>query len=177
MKAESRQVPQKLAARPKFVYDFNHFCSIKGKIATTHRLFCLMRQKREYLFNMSNLEVFGVLTGVGVDVSKFFRVGAGGDSESCDSAHLCWAPHLLGPALLIPLVTSLVCWLHCTNISVTNVFFRLLVVDPYRLVISFIALIHIVCCLKIWLHQTMPMGFVFVLKMFQDKCNRDYFSM
>jgi len=48
------------------------------------------------------------------------------------------------------------------------------VFDPYRLVISFIALmIHIVCCLKIYLHQTMQMGFVFVLKMFQGKCNRD----
>jgi len=32
----------------------------------------------------------------------------------------------------------------------------------------FIALIHII------LHQTMQMGFVFILKMFQDKCNCDY---
>jgi len=46
---------------------------------------------------MSHLEVFGVLTGVGVDVSKFFGVrtgvlkrGAGGESEKCDSAHLWW---------------------------------------------------------------------------------------
>jgi len=47
---------------------------------------------------MSYLEVFGVLTGVGVDVSKFFRVGAvvlthgagaEPESEKCDSAHLC----------------------------------------------------------------------------------------
>jgi len=30
-----------------------------------------MRQNRQYLFNMSYLEVFGVLTGVGVDVSNF----------------------------------------------------------------------------------------------------------
>jgi len=45
--------------------------------------------------------------------------------------------------------------------------------DPYRLVISFIALIHIACCLKIYLYQTMQMGFVFSLKMFQGKCNRD----
>jgi len=36
-----------------------------------------MKQNRQYLFNMSYLEVFGVLTGVGVGVSKFFRVGAG----------------------------------------------------------------------------------------------------
>jgi len=41
------------------------------------------------------LEVFGVLTGVGVDVSKIFGVGAGAQSESekCDSAHLCHACH------------------------------------------------------------------------------------
>jgi len=47
------------------------------------------------------------------------------------------------------------------------------VLDPYKLVISFIAFINIVWCLKIYLHQTMHMGFVFVLKMFQDECNRD----
>jgi len=48
---------------------------------------------------MSYLEVFGVQTGVGVDVLKFFGVGAGvgvlkrgteveSESEKCDSAHL-----------------------------------------------------------------------------------------
>jgi len=44
---------------------------------------------------MSYLEVFGVLAGVGVDVSKFLGVGAGvlkrgagAESEKCDSAHL-----------------------------------------------------------------------------------------
>jgi len=47
------------------------------------------------------------------------------------------------------------------------------VLDPYRLAISFIALIHTVCCLKTYLHKTMQMGFVFCLRMFQDKCNRD----
>jgi len=45
---------------------------------------------------MSYLEIFGVLTGVGVDVSNFFGVGAGvlepkagaeSESEKCDSAH------------------------------------------------------------------------------------------
>jgi len=36
-----------------------------------------MKQNRQYLYNMSYLEVFGVLTGVRVDVSKFFGVGAG----------------------------------------------------------------------------------------------------
>jgi len=48
---------------------------------------------------MSYLEVFGVLTGVGVDVSKFVGAGvlnrgAGAESESekGDSAHLCPAP-------------------------------------------------------------------------------------
>jgi len=60
-------------------------------------LFCLMRQNRQYLFNMNYLEVFGVLAGVGVDVSKCFRVGSGvlkhraraeSESEKCDSAHL-----------------------------------------------------------------------------------------
>jgi len=48
---------------------------------------------------MGYLEVFGVLTGVGVDVSKLFAVwagvwncGAGAESEfeKCDSAHLWW---------------------------------------------------------------------------------------
>ena len=62
-----------------------------------------MRQNRQYLFNMSYLEVFGVLTGVGVDVSKFFGVGAGvlkrgagveSESEKGDSAHLWWAASL-----------------------------------------------------------------------------------
>ena len=60
-------------------------------------LFCLMRQNRQYLFNMNYLEVFGVLAGVGVDVSKCFRVGSGvlkhgaraeSESEKCDFAHL-----------------------------------------------------------------------------------------
>jgi len=49
---------------------------------------------------MSYLEVFGVLTRVGVDVSKCFGVGAGvlkhgagveSESEKCDSTHL-WYP-------------------------------------------------------------------------------------
>jgi len=54
-----------------------------------------MRQNRQYLFNMSYLEVFRVLTGVGADVSKFFGVGAGAEweSEKCNSAHLCYRPH------------------------------------------------------------------------------------
>jgi len=60
-------------------------------------MFFIKRQNRQYLFNMSYLEVFGVQTGVGVDVSKFFGVGAGvlkrgagaeKESEKCDSAHL-----------------------------------------------------------------------------------------
>jgi len=46
---------------------------------------------------MSYLEILGVLTGAGVDVSKFFGVGAGilkpeagaeSESEKCNSAHL-----------------------------------------------------------------------------------------
>jgi len=51
---------------------------------------------------MSYLEIFGVLIGVGVDISKIFGVGAGAgvlkreagaesESEKCDSAHLCCA--------------------------------------------------------------------------------------
>jgi len=36
-----------------------------------------MRQNRHYFLDMSYLEVFGVLTGIGADVSKFFGVGAG----------------------------------------------------------------------------------------------------
>ena len=54
---------------------------------------------------MSYLEVFEKWTGVGVDVSKLFSVGAGAgvlkpeagaesESEKCDFAHLCRAvPH------------------------------------------------------------------------------------
>ena len=61
-------------------------CSIKGEIATTY---ILPHETKQYLFNMSPLEVFRVQSGVGVDVSKFFEVGAGVESESetCDSAH------------------------------------------------------------------------------------------
>jgi len=60
-----------------------------------------MRYIKHYLFDRSYLEVFGVLTGVGVDVSKFFGVGAGAlkpeagaesDFEKCASAHLCLQP-------------------------------------------------------------------------------------
>jgi len=56
-----------------------------------------MRQNRHYLFDVSYLKVFGVLTGVGVDLSKFLGLGAGvlkpeagaaSESENCDSAHL-----------------------------------------------------------------------------------------
>jgi len=56
-----------------------------------------MRQNKQYLFYMSYVEVFGVITGVGVDVSKVFGVeagvlnrGAGAESvsEKGDSAHL-----------------------------------------------------------------------------------------
>jgi len=52
---------------------------------------------------MSYFEVFGVLTGVGVEGSKFFEVGAGvlkrgagveSDSEKCDSSHLWYKPEL-----------------------------------------------------------------------------------
>ena len=35
------------------------------------------------------------------------------------------------------------------------------VLNPYRLVISFIALIHIACCVKLHFHQAIQMGFVF----------------
>jgi len=34
-----------------------------------------MWQNRHYLLDMSYLEVFGVLTGVGVDIAKFFEAG------------------------------------------------------------------------------------------------------
>ena len=50
---------------------FNQFCSNKGKIDTTYNILLLKRQNRHYLFDMSYLEVFGVLTGVRVEVSKF----------------------------------------------------------------------------------------------------------
>jgi len=57
-----------------------------------------MRQNRQYDFNLNYFEVFGVLTGVGVVVSKLFGAGAGvlkrgagaeSESEKRDSAHLC----------------------------------------------------------------------------------------
>jgi len=31
-------------------------------------------------------------------------------------------------------------------------------------------------CVKIYLHQTMKMVFIFFLRIFQDNCNRDYFQ-
>jgi len=55
-----------------------------------------MRQNRQCDFGLNYFEVLGVLTGVGVDVSKFFGVGAGvlkygagaeSESEKRDSAH------------------------------------------------------------------------------------------
>jgi len=54
-------------------------------------------------------------------------------------------------------------------------FFFFPVLDPYRLVISFIALIHIVCCLKMYFHQRSNhvKEYCFLLEVFQDKCNRD----
>jgi len=46
--------------------------------------------------------------------------------------------------------------------------------NPCRLVISFIVFIRIVYCLKLYVNVTCTqMGFVFFLRMFQDKCNRD----
>jgi len=62
-----------------------------------------MRQNRSYLFDMSYMEVFVILNGVGVDVSTFFGVGAGvlkpetgaeSESEKSDFAHL-WFEHFL----------------------------------------------------------------------------------
>jgi len=49
-----------------------------------------MTQSRQNLFSMNYLDIFGVLTGVRVDVSKFFGAGAGSESEKCDSVQLCW---------------------------------------------------------------------------------------
>jgi len=70
-----------------------------------------MRQNRHYLFYMSYFEVFGVLTGVGVDVSKFFGVGAGvlkpeagldSESEKCNSVHLRLKPQLVLKCSIFP---------------------------------------------------------------------------
>jgi len=47
------------------------------------------------------------------------------------------------------------------------------VLDPYTLAILLIALIHIVCCLKNYFNKTLQMGFVYFLRLFQDKFNRD----
>ena len=77
------------------------------------------------------------------------------------------------PGWLKPPVTPLVCWLHKHLSKQIMRFCFFPVLNPHRLVISFIAFIHIVCCLTIYLHQTMQMGFVFFLRIFQDKCNRD----
>jgi len=55
-----------------------------------------MRQNRHYILYMSYLAVFEVLARDGVDVFKFFRVGAGvlkpkavveSESVKCESAH------------------------------------------------------------------------------------------
>jgi len=78
-----------------FMWPFQPFVFYQRQ--NSHDIFCLMRQNRQYLFNMSYLEFFGVLTGVGVHVSKFFEVGtgagilkrgAGAESEKCYSAQL-----------------------------------------------------------------------------------------
>jgi len=63
-----------------------------------------------------------------------------------------------------------------TSQSTINVIFLLSDLNFYRLVISFIAFIHAVCCLKLYFPETMQMG-CFFLRMFQDKANRDYFQM
>jgi len=76
------------------------------------------------------------------------------------------------------LSTQLVCYLQKHLSQQWFLFFPVL--NPCRLVILFIAIIHIVCCLKLYLRETTQMGFVFFLRMFQDKCNRgcnrDYFQ-
>ena len=64
-------------------------------------------------------------------------------------------------------------FVDCTNISLNNHCNLFPVLGPYKLIISLIAFINIVCGLKIYLHQTMQMRFVFVLKMFQANFNRD----
>jgi len=59
---------------------------------------------------MSYLEVFGLSTGLGVDVSKFFGVGTGvvkrgagpeSESEKCDSTHFCCQRFVDGAVNLI----------------------------------------------------------------------------
>ena len=52
------------------------------------------------------------------------------------------------PFQLKPLVTPLVCWLHEHFIKQLYIVNCFPVLDPYRLVISFIAFINIICCLK-----------------------------
>jgi len=47
-----------------------------------------------------------------------------------------------------------------TSQKAINVIFLFTVLNPYRLAILFIAFIHIVCCLKIYLHENIQMGFV-----------------
>jgi len=69
------------------------------------------------------------------------------------------------------LPTQLVCCLHKHLSQQWFLFFP--VHNPCPLVISFTAFIHIVCCLKLYLRETMLMGFVFFLRMSQDKCNAD----
>jgi len=68
---------------------------------------------------MSYLAVFGVLTGVGVDVSKFFGAGArvfkrgtGAESKSekCDSAHLCHGLLNSWQTCLVCLPRQNICW-------------------------------------------------------------------
>ena len=80
-----------------------------------------MWQNGQCLYKMSYLEVFEVLTGVGVDVSKFFGVGAGvlkrgagaeSESEKCDSAHH-WSKPDSAHAHLCSLLCragSQICW-------------------------------------------------------------------
>jgi len=48
-----------------------------------------------------------------------------------------------------------------TSQSTINVIFLRSDLNPYRLEISFIAFVHIVCCLKLYLPETTQMDFVF----------------
>ena len=78
------------------------------------------------------------------------------------------------------LLTQLFCCLHKHLSQQLMLFFFFAVLNLYRLIISFIAFIHIVRCLKLYLREATQMDLIAFLRMFQNKCdrdcNRDYFQ-
>ena len=89
----------------------------------SHGIYFASWSKIDDIFYMSYLEIFRVLTRVGVDISKLFRIwigarvlkpvtGAELESEKCDYAHLCflsrkWMEHVFCKSIKSKLINLL----------------------------------------------------------------------